>query len=81
MPKYYLSKYFHLLSGLLVCAVFTCFIGLCYLLFDPIVKQLVLRRLVLRNNSEFAEIWENPPITPHLKVKYYYYGITYLCYT
>ena len=55
-------------SGLLVSALLACFFGVCYLFFDPLVKHIVLRRLVLRNNSEFAQIWENPPITPHLKV-------------
>ncbi len=43
-------------------------VGLSYLFFDPLVKHIVLKRLVLRNHSEFAEIWSNPPITPHLKV-------------
>lgn len=44
-------------------------VGLGYLLFDPIVKHIILQKLVLRNNSEFAQIWEEPPITPHLKVR------------
>ena len=49
-------------------------LGLSYLLFDPLVKHVVLNRLVLRNQSEFADIWANPPITPHLKV--YFYNLT-----
>jgi hypothetical protein len=56
-------------SGLSVCSVLIALLGISYLLFDPLVKHIVLKRLVLRNNSEFAEIWANPPITPHLKVK------------
>jgi hypothetical protein len=43
-------------------------IGLSYLLFDPIVKYVILGRLVLRNESDFAELWKKPPITPHFKV-------------
>ena len=55
-------------TGLLICALLTCFFGICYLLFNPLVRHITLKQLVLRNNSEFAKIWENPPITPHLKV-------------
>lgn len=60
--------------SLLFCAILSALIGLGYILFDPIVKHIVLRRLVLRDNSEFAQIWENPPITPHLKV--YFFNLT-----
>ena len=42
--------------------------GLAYILFDPIVKHIILQKLVLRNNSDFAQIWQKPDITPHLKV-------------
>jgi hypothetical protein len=45
--------------------------GLSYLVFDPMVKYIVLKRLVLRNESDFAELWKNPPITPHFKVYFY----------
>ena len=45
-------------------------IGLSYLLFDPIVKYVILGRLVLRNESDFADLWKNPPITPHFKVSF-----------
>jgi len=60
--------------GLLISALFTCFFGICYLLFNPLVRHITLKQLVLRNNSEFAKIWENPPITPHLKV--YFFNLT-----
>jgi hypothetical protein len=48
--------------------VLSAILGLGFLIFDPVVKHLVLRRLILTNNSEIAYLWENPPITPHLKV-------------
>ena len=53
---------------MLFCSILGGLVGLGYLLFDPIVKHIVLNKLILRNSSDFAEIWENPPITPHLKV-------------
>lgn len=56
------------------CSIFGAFVGLAYLLFDPIVKHLVLKRLVLSNDSEFAHIWQNPPITPHSKM--YFFNLT-----
>lgn len=49
-------------------------VGFSYLAFDPIVKHVILSKLVLRNTSDFAEIWERPPITPHLKV--YFFNLT-----
>lgn len=42
--------------------------ALSYVLFDPVVKHIVLKKLVLQNSSEVANLWEEPPITPHLKV-------------
>ena len=51
-----------------MCSILWAILGLSYLLFDPIVKHLVLKRLVLRNDSDFAAIWRNPPIKPHFKV-------------
>nr|XP_040570239.1 lysosome membrane protein 2-like isoform X2 [Lepeophtheirus salmonis] len=56
------------------CATFGALVGLCYLVFDPLVKHVVLKRLILSNNSETSEIWENPPITPHFKV--YLFNLT-----
>ena len=49
-------------------------VGVSYLAFDPVVKHIILNKLVLRNSSDFAEIWERPPITPHLKV--YFFNLT-----
>ena len=49
-------------------------LGLSYLLFDPLVKYVVLNRLVLKKESDFAELWKNPPITPHFKV--YFFNLT-----
>eukprot|EP00096_Caligus_rogercresseyi_P010603 TRINITY_DN3930_c0_g1_i1.p1 TRINITY_DN3930_c0_g1~~TRINITY_DN3930_c0_g1_i1.p1 ORF type:complete len:633 (-),score=188.22 TRINITY_DN3930_c0_g1_i1:556-2454(-) len=56
------------------CATFGALVGLGYLLFDPLVKHVVLKRLILSNNSETSELWENPPITPHFKV--YFFNLT-----
>ena len=55
-------------AGLSMCSILWAILGLCYLLFDPIVKHVVLNKLVLRNDSDFAAIWKNPPIKPHFKV-------------
>jgi hypothetical protein len=60
--------------SLAMCSILWAILGLSYLLFDPIVKHLVLKRLVLRNDSDFAEIWRNPPIKPHFKV--YFFNLT-----
>ena len=46
----------------------TGFVGAVYLLFDPIIKHVILKRLVLRNDTEFASIWAEPPITPHWRL-------------
>ena len=62
------------ISGLLILLCLASLIGAIYLMFDPIVQHIVLNRLVLRNHSDFAQIWENPPITPHLKV--YFFNLT-----
>lgn len=59
---------------LLLLAMLGGLVGLAYLLFDPLVKHVILSKLVLRNSSDFAEIWEEPPITPHLKV--YFFNLT-----
>jgi len=60
--------------SLSVCSILVALIGLSYLLFDPIVKYVILGRLVLRNESDFAELWKKPPITPHFKV--YFFNLT-----
>merc|ERR1711971_1350843 len=60
--------------SLSVCSILVALIGLIYLLFDPIVKYVILGRLVLRNESDFAELWKKPPITPHFKV--YFFNLT-----
>ena len=64
---------FFSIAGLSVCSILVALIGLSYLLFDPIVKYVILGRLVLRNESDFAELWKKPPITPHFKVNFIYY--------
>jgi len=58
----------HHLTGLLFVSVLGGLLGTVYLLFDPIVKHVLLSNLVLTNDTQFAEIWRNPPIAPHLKV-------------
>merc|ERR1719320_438633 len=60
--------------SLLILLCLTGFIGAVYLLFDPIIKHVILKRLVLRNDTEFAEIWAEPPIPPHLKL--YFFNLT-----
>jgi len=57
-----------------MCSILIALLGISYLLFDPLVKHVVLNRLVLSNQSDFAKIWQNPPITPHLKV--YFFNLT-----
>ena len=61
-------------AGLSMCSIMIALLGLSYLLFDPLVKHMVLSKLVLRNNSGFAELWKNPPIKPHFKV--YFFNLT-----
>ena len=56
-------------------------VGILYLGFDPLVRSIVLKNLVLSNTSSTFHIWEDPPISPHLKaypltigfVNYYVY--------
>jgi len=60
--------------SLLILLCLTAFVGSIYLLFDPIIQRVILNRLVLRNDTEFAAIWANPPITPHLKL--YFFNLT-----
>ncbi len=61
-------------TGLLFCAILGGVVGLAYLVFDPVIKHVILSKLVLRNNSDFAELWSEPPITPHIKV--YFFNLT-----
>ena len=65
---------FFFFAGLSMCSIMIALLGLSYLLFDPLVKHMVLSKLVLRNNSGFAELWKNPPIKPHFKV--YFFNLT-----
>lgn len=60
--------------SLLILLCLTAFVGFVYLLFDPIIQRVILNRLVLRNDTDFAAIWANPPITPHLKL--YFFNLT-----
>jgi hypothetical protein len=60
--------------GLLVSCIISGLVGLAYLAFDPIVRTIVLNKLVLSNTSETFFLWENPPITPHFKV--YFLNLT-----
>ena len=63
-----LTRSFLCSSGLLFCSLLGGLIGLSYLLFDPVVKHIILNKLILRNNSEIADFWKDPPITPHFNV-------------
>jgi len=60
--------------GLLISCLLSCLLGLVYLAFDPIVRTIILNKLVLSNTSETFFLWENPPITPHFKV--YFLNLT-----
>ena len=55
-------------SGLLVSCIFSGIVGLAYLIFDPLVRSLILKKMVLSTTSENFKMWEDPPINPHLKV-------------
>jgi len=59
---------------LCVLCIFSGILGVAYLGFDPLVRSLVLKRLVLSNTSETFHIWEDPPISPHFKV--YFFNLT-----
>lgn len=60
--------------ALLVLCILSGLAGIAYLGFDPLVRSIVLKRLVLSNTSDTFSIWEDPPISPHLKV--YFFNIT-----
>eukprot|EP00095_Tigriopus_kingsejongensis_P008744 maker-scaffold92_size382268-snap-gene-1.19 protein:Tk08744 transcript:maker-scaffold92_size382268-snap-gene-1.19-mRNA-1 annotation:"scavenger receptor class b member 1" len=68
----------HSMSALNACFLFCLsLVGLMafvYVLFDPVVRHIVLKKLVLRNSSDVAHLWEEPPITPHLKI--YFFNLT-----
>ena len=57
-----------IILALLVLCIFSGIIGVAYLGFDPLVRSLVLKKLVLSNTSETFQIWEDPPISPHFRV-------------
>ena len=57
-----------LFSALLVLCILSGIVGVAYLGFNPLVRSLVLKRLVLSNTSDTFHIWEDPPISPHFKV-------------
>jgi len=59
---------------LLISCIFSGLVGLAYLGFDPLVRSLILKKLVLSNTSDTFHIWEDPPISPHLKV--YFFNLT-----
>jgi len=59
---------------LLVSCIFSGIVGLAYLAFDPLVRSLILKKMVLSTSSENFKMWEDPPINPHLKV--YFFNLT-----
>jgi len=59
---------------LLVSCIFSGIVGLAYLIFDPLVRSLILKKMVLSTTSENFKMWEDPPINPHLKV--YFFNLT-----
>jgi len=60
--------------ALLVLCILSGIVGVAYLGFNPLVRSLVLKRLVLSNTSDTFHIWEDPPISPHFKV--YFFNLT-----
>lgn len=46
-------------------------VGLFYLLFDPVVRSIVLNKLTLSRSSDTFYIWEDPKISPHFKVYFW----------
>ena len=63
------NNIYFLFSVLLVLCILSGLVGVAYLGFDPLVRSLVLKKLVLSNTSDTFHIWEDPPISPHLKVR------------
>jgi len=59
---------------LLILCVLSGISGITYLVFDPVVRSIVLRKLTMSRNSETFELWEDPPISPHFKV--YFWNLT-----
>jgi hypothetical protein len=59
---------------LLVSCILSGLVGLAYLVFDPLVRSLILKKLVLSPTSDNFKMWEDPPISPHLKV--YFFNLT-----
>jgi len=64
----------HIKIGLLVMCVLSGVVGLSYLFFDPVVRSIILSKLTLSRTSDTFYIWEDPPISPHLKV--YFWNFT-----
>jgi len=68
----------HSLKIINLCLLVTCLLsgifGLAYLAFDPVVRSLILKKMVLSTTSENFKMWEDPPIQPHLKV--YFFNLT-----
>ena len=62
------------IPGLLISCILSGLVGIAYLGFDPLVRSLILKKLVLSNTSDTFHIWEDPPINPHLKV--YFFNMT-----
>lgn len=68
----------HSMKRMNICLLCLCvlsgIVGLSYLLFDPVVRSVVLSKLAMSRTSETFYIWEDPPISPHLKV--YFWNFT-----
>jgi len=68
----------HSMKRINICLLLMCVlsgaVGLLYLIFDPLVRSIVLNKLTLSRSSDTFYIWEDPPISPHLKV--YFWNFT-----
>jgi len=60
--------------ALLLLCVLCGLLGGFYLLFEPLVRTIILKQLVLSPDSETYALWKAPPISPHLKV--YMFNLT-----
>jgi len=60
--------------ALVSCCLLSAIVGIGYIAFDPIVRTIILKKLVMTNSSENFHLWEDPPINPYFKV--YFFNLT-----
>ena len=57
--------------ALVSCFFLSAIMGLGYVAFDPMVRTIILKNLVMSNTSENFQLWEDPPIDPYFKVFFF----------